>query len=333
MSQQIRSITFEGELEVWGVYNYNGAWSVLKKYQNKEGREYYTEHRCIKRVSSKQKNHIYAKTFVDNEGREIDYTSSRCLRHEIFKDLQPRQPSNKEFGQQFIKMVASEVGLLRGYMSPDEKGSNPNIKGLKRCSPLHIADAVTIDGCVNFDQGVSSKSKKEEENRKKRENSEEKDKKGTSLFSKDNLPHRKQKLIGGINLKELQFLSLYGIDNDFSMIAEKDKDECLKLLREYFKKHNVDHALKVQQYTDVNAVYESKRHGILLNQEQIRHLIKVVFQRIKMINGLKSGAKISYKKNSLKVSFFDGENTIDANESNLQEKLGNMSFYHFFQTA
>ena len=329
MSQQIKSITFEGELKVWGIYNYNGSWSVLKKNKTKEGAEFYSKHRCSERVNPKQDNHIYAKTFIKPTGEEIDYTSSRCLRHEMFKDLQPRQPSDKIFGEQFIKMAASEIGLLRGYMSPDEKGGNPKIKGLKRCSPLHIADAFTIDEGINFDQGVSSKPKKEEEKRKK----DEKEKKGTSLFSKDNAPYRKQKLLGGINLKELQFLSLYGIDNDFSMIAEGDKESFLKILQEYFKKHNVNHTLEVKQYIDIGAVYENKRDGILLNQDQIRHLVKVVFQRIKMINGLKAGARLAYKKGSLNVSFFDWENPIDIEESSLKEKLNSMNFYHFFKAV
>ncbi len=189
MSQQIKSITFEGELEVWGVYNYNGAWGILQK---KKENSSYLKHRCSDRTPPNRGNHTYAKTFIDNNKREIDYTSSRCLRHEIFKDLQPRQPSDKDFGVQFIKMAASEVGLLRGYMSPDEKGGNQDIKGLKRCSPLHIADAVTIEeSYVNFDQGVSSKSKKEEEERKKSSSTDD-NKKGTSLFSKDNLPYRRQ---------------------------------------------------------------------------------------------------------------------------------------------
>ena len=50
------------------------------------------------------------------------------LTRQMFKDLQPRQPSDKIFGEQFIKMAASEIGLLRGYMSPDEKGGNPKIR-------------------------------------------------------------------------------------------------------------------------------------------------------------------------------------------------------------
>ena len=331
MSQQVKSITFEGKLEVWGVYNYNGAWSVLKTQKTKEGKEFYQNHRCSARTPKGRENHIYAKTFIDNEKKEIDYTSSRCLRHEMFKDIQPRQPSDKEFGTQFIKMVASEVGLLRGYMSPDEKGGNPDIKGLKRCSPLHIADAVTIkESYVNFDQGVSSKPKKEEEERKKQSSSTD-DKKGTSLFSKDNLPYRQQKLLGGINLKELQFLSLYGIDNDFSMISEKDKDNFLKCLKEYFQRHDVDNNLEIKEYEDEGAIYKIKRTGILLSQEQIRHLIKVVFQRVMMINGLKAGSRLSYKKGSLKVSLFDGKSNIDTNEADLKEKLNTMNFYHFFK--
>ena len=95
----------------------------------------------------------------------------------------------------------------------------------------------------------------------------------------------------------------------------------------------MNHTLEVKQYIDIGAVYENKRDGILLNQDQIRHLVKVVFQRIKMINGLKAGARLAYKKGSLNVSFFDWENPIDIEESSLKEKLNSMNFYHFFKAV
>lgn len=320
MSQSIKSITFKGELEVWGVYNYNTI-------EKKDGHD---NHKGAKKFKFKTGEKRTNKDGQEYEiKKEIDYTSSRCLRHEIFKDIQPRQPSDTEFGKQFIKMAASEVGLLRGYMSPDEKGDNSDIKGLKRCSPLHIADAQTIDKVdIVFDQGASSKPK---EGGKKSKDG--KDKSDTSMFSQDNVSFRKQKLLGGINLKELQFLSLYGVDNDFSMIPKNSKDEFLNHLQEYFEDRNVDHNLEVKQYVDIGAVYEVKRDGVLLNPDQIRHLVKVIFQRIKMINGLKAGARLAYRKDSLEVSFFDGKDPLDVKESDLKEKLNTMDFYHFFKAV
>ena len=308
MSQSIKSITFKGELEVWGVYNYN----TIEK--TKEG---HANHKGAKKFKVKT-----GETRTNKDGQEykvkkdIDYTSSRCIRHEIFKDIQPRQPSIKNFKEYFIKMVASEIGLLRGYLSPDDR--------LKRCSPLHIADAQTINGCdIVFDQGSSSKPKEKDQKSGKSD---------PSMFSQDNVPYRTQKLLGGINLKELQFLSLYDNDDDFSMISQKDKDNFLDYLKEYFQKHKVDNNLEIKEYEDKGAVYKIKRTGVLLNQEQIRHLVKVVFQRIKMINGLKAGARLAYKKDSLTVSFFDGENSLDINESDLKEKLNSADFYHFFES-
>ncbi|MDE0118849.1 MAG: hypothetical protein OXM55_02435 [Bdellovibrionales bacterium] len=320
MSQSIKSITFEGKLKVWGVYNYNTI-------EKKDG---HNNHKGAKKFKFKTGEKKTNKDGQEYEiKKEIDYTSSRCIRHEMFKDIQPRQPSDKEFGAQFIKMVTSEIGLLRGYMSPDEKGNNQDIKGLKRCSPLHIADAQTINKVdIVFDQGSSSKPK--EGSKKSKEG---KDISDTSMFSQDNSPCREQKLLGGISLKELQFLSLYGVDNDFSMISKNHKDDFLKYLREYFQKHNVDNNLEIKEYEDKGAVYKIKRAGILLNQDQIRHLVTVVFQRIKMINGLKAGARLSYKKGSLKASFFDGEDYLDLEESDLKEKLNTMNFHHFFQNV
>ena len=314
MSQQIKSITFEGELEVWGVYNYN----TIEKKDN------HNNHKGAKKFKIKTGEKKINKDGQEYEiKKEVDYTSSRCIRHEIFKDLQPRQPSNKTFAKQFIRMAASEVGLLRGYLSPDD--------GLKRCSPLHIADAQTIGEKVDivFDQGVSSKPKTEDQGKNKKGE----DKANPIIFSQDNLPHRLQKLSGGINLKELQFLSLYDVDNEFSMIPKKEEKEFLKLLKEYFEKHNVNHNFQVKEYMDKDAIYKIKRDGILFNQDQIHHLVKVVFQKIKMINGLKAGARLSYKKNSLKVSFFNGEDYLDVKESDLKEKLNNMDFYNFFKTV
>ena len=324
MSQPIRAITFQGELEVWGIYNYNGP----KDIKAPDSDKWYKNNIAAKKFTFK----IGEKTIKDKTiqlTKEVDYTSSRCIRHELFKDLQPRQPSDKVFADQFIKMAASEIGLLRGYMSPDEKGS-PKIKGLKRHSPLHIADALTSNECdIVFDQGSSSKPK---EGNKKGEKGE--DKRDSSMFSKDNAPPRTQKLLGGINLKELQFLSLDDIDNDFCMIPKKeeDKSEFLESLKKYFKKHNVNNTLEIKKYIDTGSIYTYSRKGILLNQCQIRHLVKVVFQRIRMLNGLKAGARLAYKKNSLRVSFFDGDpdNTKEIEESKLKEILDNVKFHSFF---
>ena len=298
MNQSIKSVLFKGELKVHGVYNYNQS-------GKRAGHD----------------NHIYAKKFEVGD-KKIDYTSSRCLRHEIFKDLQPRQPSSKVFADQFIEMAASEVGLLRGYLAPDE--------GLKRRSPLYIGDAQSVgDAKIVFDQGSSSKPKESEKENKKGEAASD-----TSMFSKDNLPERIQKLVGGINLKELQFLSLYNEQaDDFPMINKKDKNDFLKRLEKYFKDHNADSSLAVNKYKDKAAVYKIERYGVLLNQEQIRHLVKVVFQRIKMINGLKAGAKLSYKQGSLTVSFLDGAESIDAHEKDLKEKLEKIQFHIFFEEA
>lgn len=313
MNQQIKSITFEGKLEVWGIYNYN-------KIETKNG---HNNHKGAKKFKIKTGEKGTTKDGQEYEiKKEIDYTSSRCIRHEIFKDLVPRQPSSTTFKDQFIKMAASEIGLLRGYLSPDD--------GLKRCSPLHIADAQTINEKFDIvsDQGISSKPNIEDQGKNKKGE----DKANPKMFSQDNLPHRMQKLLGGINLKELQFLPI-NTDDDFSMIPKQSKDEFLKFLQKYFKSHSVDHTLEAKRYIDVGAVYQTKREGVLLNQDQIRHLVKVVFQRIMMINGLKAGARLSYKKNSLKTAFFDGKDNTDVNEFDLKEELKKIKFYHFFKTV
>jgi hypothetical protein len=260
--KDIQYVRINGFFKVSGIYNYNGS-------EQRQGNN----------------NHKGAKQ--DRTGR--DYTSSRCIRHEMFKDLQPRQPSSKEFSDYFVNLAASEVGLLRGYLAPDE--------GFKRNSPIHVSDAYTEgDIAVIYDQGVSSKPKESQKTGKKGDAVSD-----NSIFSQDNAPDRRQTLVSAINLKELQFLSLDDIDPSFRMVSANDEGLFLSLLEKYFKASGIDHNVIASNYKDISAVLNTKRRGILLNQHQVRHLVKISISRIMSIDGLKAGSFFKTDIPSLKI--------------------------------
>jgi hypothetical protein len=266
--KNIKFMKIEGFLEVNGVFNYNGV-GKLNGF----------------------KNHKFAK----KDRSDIDFTSSRCLRHEIFKDLQPQQPASKEFVDHFLNLVASEVGLLRGFLDPDT--------GFKRSSPLHIADAYTDskESVIFFDQGSSSKPKESEKVSKKGENIGD-----NSVFSQDNAPKRKQTISAAINIKELQFLHLDEVDPSFRLIDKNSEKKFLEKLKEYFDFHKVDSNLEIKKYVDKASVLKVPRAGILLNNQQISHLVKMVVARIASLNSIKTGASIKTDQTSLKITVSDG---------------------------
>ncbi|MFZ3229003.1 MAG: hypothetical protein WA160_02270 [Pseudobdellovibrio sp.] len=293
-------ITIEGSLDVIGIYNFN------RSTKNPENPIY--------------KNHKEAKKDLNG----IDYTSSRCLRHEMFKDIQPIQPTDAEFADSFIDFVASEAGLLRGFVAMDV--------GFKRASPIHFADAYTqsIDGKskIFYDQGSSSKPKESDKKNKKGEDIAD-----NSMFSQDNSGPRKQTLKAAINIKELQFIHLDKKDDNFRVVSLDGEDLLILKLNQFFEINGVKESVEVKEYDDISAVLKTKRRGILLSQNQIKLLIKKVVFRIANINGAKAGARITTDKKSLDIVFSDGiEGSVAANFSDFSSKLEKSLIHNFFES-
>jgi hypothetical protein len=298
---KIKKVLIKGRVAVTGIYNYDHA-------GKRDGNN----------------NHKFAKK--DNNG--IDFTSSRCLRHEIYKNDVPNQPCNADFKTFFVRFAASEVGIMRGYLYADS--------GFKRYSPLHVADAYThqddqgspIDrSVIFFDQGSSSKPKEktEEKNRKGEDRAD------TSMFSQDNAPVRYQRFVGGINLKELQFLPLQ--KGYYQMVADQDEKDFIASLEQTFrllgcKKPEVH----IGEYEDIGAIYKTSRRGILLSQEQQLVLVQSTVQRILSIDGIKSGAAVVADRPSFHVELFGQHGSpLEIKADEIAAHLNNHEFNEFFK--
>jgi hypothetical protein len=288
MSANTKIILIEGALKVVGIYNYNGS-------------GYYKGN----------KNHKFAKS--DNTKR--DFTSSRCIRYELFKDVQPRQPAKKEMADYFLPMASSIIGLVRGYLSPEDE--------LKRFSPLHVADAYTRmadfealgknirksdenaepTGALFVDQGSSSKPKEKDLKNKNGEDTSD-----TSMFTQENAPERRQEFKAAINLKELQFLPLD--DGYYRMVSAKHESEFVDLLTATFKKMDCSDPVKIGDYQDICAIMPIKRRGILLSQSQQKVLVADILRRIVNLKGYKAGASLEFDSaDTVKLIASDSINT------------------------
>lgn len=294
----IRLIEVKGLLEISGIFNYNGVVSV-------DGNE----------------NHKKAK----QDKNRIDFTSSRCLRHEMFKDLQPRQPISTEFRSHYINLAASEIGLLRGIMDADYQ--------LTRPSPISVIDAYTCDkefkkteySQIFFDQGSSSKPKEvvTEKNKKGKEKSD------ISMFSSDNAPNRNQLFHAFINIKQLQFIEQ---DEELFKIVpfknELDESNFLKKLTHTFKKYNINSEFNFAQYAHIGAISSSTSRGLLLTDEQISALIKSSLLRMLNISSYKTGSYIKSIKEtfSVLVTFDDAHDSQEFKLKDFLEKLERREF-------
>lgn len=257
---KVKYIKIKADLNVKGVFNYNGPESreVLKNGQ-----------------SQKFDNHIGAKK--DGSGR--DFTSSRCLRHHLFSDLQPRQAATAEIADFWVATAGSEIGLIRGMMDPKGRCG--------RRSPLHVQNAYTSseESKIFFDQGSSSKPLESHA-----------DGSGdTSLFSKDSAPERVQAFEAVINIKELQFINLEA--NFVPLVKEDQEEELKKLIKKNF---NFD-SVTVAKYRSIGAVIATPIRGILFSDKDLRELIKKIVSRIKSLEAYKTDSSISIIKDSIKL--------------------------------
>jgi hypothetical protein len=293
-SMKVDFITVEGILEIQGIFNFNG-----------------------KDVTKEMNNHLAAKKTVDG----IDYTSSRCLRHEMFKDIQPIQPRKsafKDIDNFYVSLAASEVGILRGIMSMEEGNSS-----LKRNSPLSVQDAYTTTNksVIFFDQGTSSKPKEKDNG-----------KKDTSIFSKDNAPKREQELKMFINICGLQFITQDS--NDHSIVLEADEDLFLKKIKETFSKiglHNQEIIISEYQYQ--SGLDEIKIRGILFNNDQLRALVINSIKRLANICSVKNGSYIKAK--DLTIALFEKNekvSTINLSKENLDSAFEGVTFKEYFKS-
>lgn len=248
-------------------------------------------------------NHRFAKVNCFN----VDFTSSRCIRHEMYKDLQPRQPMMDEFQKNYLKIAASEIGLIRGIMDAD--------KQLKRTSPLHVSDAYTVvDNIENIDdnsnqngnyfkyifsdQGICSRPIPSEKTTEKCKNSE-KTKGNLMMFSRDNAHKRKQNLSAFLNIQNLQFIE-QGINQD-RIVSDDDEKDFIKELQSTFKNFGVSNDIKIENYNFITAVSPTKIRGILLNDEQIIALVKSTISRLAHIDGQKTSSYLKSIRNSFVI--------------------------------
>lgn len=302
-------ITLEANLVVNGVINYN---EVQKGIGNKAG---------IKR----------AKKFGTNEN-SVDYTSSNCLKHNLYKTFDQKSFYDAEYNDKptWSKLLGSELGLLRGLMNATA--------GLKRKSPVTVLPAEsTQSGLVVVESGTSVKSSvseedldknlivaagiepkatQEEKKTKKKQDGEESvdAEKSKNLFSFENAPTRVQKFVSVLSVMDLQFIPV----GPRGSIAEKDTASLLEQLSTtYTRLTGKEHTFKLGKYSLRTQVSPVSQLGILLPVDMQVALVNKWLELCKELHAFSSNARLYIDLTTTKigVNVHEASLNVDLNEN------------------
>ncbi len=271
----IRSIDFKIIAKGHGVVNWNGPTSLrldsgktadnhtmpkLRGYTNLTGKE------------KKDTGYKYRKEATDIDFKETPlYISQNCVRHHLFREQAFDLHYATENPKSTIKILASIVGLMRGYVIPSSS--------YKRTSPLLLEDFVDQLGNGNFEQFGQAG---------------ERD--SSSFYSKTTFGDTKYISYGSISIEQLQFISLdKKFDREAMEIKTGEGEKVAKLVEEYIAsidtKGRSPKASFHENCVRNGTIFEEGENGILLNDDAVAVLID---ETLRMISELSIRQAKSY---------------------------------------
>jgi hypothetical protein len=269
---KIKYLKITADIDITGVVNYNGQ----------------TTRSRICQKTKEDESYQYLEAKKNRNG--LDFTSSNCLRHHLFLDIQPRQPANAERATYWVAAAASEVGIIRGMMDPAAR--------VGRTSPLAVSPAYTkSDASLLFEETLTSSKPKEG----KAKNAEGKVKGDTSLFHRDGAPPRQQAFEAILKIKELQFINLS--PGMTPLVAGSQEAEFKDALEANFQFEKT----KIADYCSAGAVIKTPMRGILFDDGQLKKLALKVLRRIENLEIHSTKGSMAVDRASIKIKLC-GEN-------------------------
>lgn len=256
----IKSVDFKVIAKGHGVVNWNGPTNLTGDDGKTVDNHTMPKLRGYSNLSGKVKENGYK---YRKDAQDIDfnktplYISQNCIRHHLFREqaFDLHYASNKNL----TKVIASETGLLRGYVVPSSQS--------KRTSPMLLEDFVDQLGNGNFEQFGQAG---------------ERD--SSSFFSKTTFGDTEYLSYGSISIEQLQFISLdRKFDRSSMDIIDGQGEELAKQIEDFLK--GIDGDENVQATFDANyvrrgTIFEEGEQGILLNENAQKVLINHMIEKI-----------------------------------------------------
>jgi uncharacterized protein YqkB len=259
----IKSVDFKIIAKGHGVVNWNGPTNLTGEDGKTVDNHSMPKLRGYTNLSGKVKDTGYK---YRKEPQDIDfsktplYISQNCIRHHLFREqaFDMHYASSKNLA----KVLASETGLLRGYVVPSSQS--------KRTSPLLLEDFVDQLGNGNFEQFGQAG---------------ERD--SSSFYSKTTFGDTEYISYGSISIEQLQFISLdRKFDRGAMDINDGQGQEIAQQIKEYLKDiggtDDVQAAYHLN-YVRRGTIFEEGEQGILLNEAAQKVLVQHMIDKIESL--------------------------------------------------
>lgn len=259
----IKSVDFKIIAKGHGVVNWNGPTNLTGEDGKTVDNHTMPKLRGYTNLSGKVKDTGYK---YRKEPQDIDfnktplYISQNCIRHHLFREqaFDMHYASNKNLA----KVLASETGLLRGYVVPSSQS--------KRTSPLLLEDFVDQLGNGNFEQFGQAG---------------ERD--SSSFYSKTTFGDTEYVSYGSISIEQLQFISLdRKFDRGAMDISDGQGEVIAKQIEDYLKTiggFDDVQATFHPNYVRRGTIFEEGEQGILLNEAAQKILIQHMVDKIESL--------------------------------------------------
>jgi len=283
--------------------------------------------RYLQHDNYKVAKHVIKKTGENEKGESLYDVklkiSSACIRNAIFSGDQPfHNPDLIHAPKALIKLIASAVGVLRGYMFEITGG------GIKRKSPITITDAIQIgDEKPTMDIGTQTCPKNPDTEGKK----DLDESGGLSMHYKESVGNVEYLAHGAVDLCELQFISL------------SQKYDRLAVNPDYFEEYRTN--LKrivggeIKKGFCIRGINGLPEEGALLNGDQCTSLVEIFFKKLLGFRIVRGGGgmaeisqlKIKFLKDPIEDKFSSEEgwhkvSTVD----DLKSRLSGETIHQFY---
>jgi hypothetical protein len=261
----IKSVDFKITASGHGVVNWNGPTSLTGDGGKTVDNHTLPKLRGYTNLNGKIKDETGYK--YKKEPTDIDfsktplYISQNCIRHHLFRN----QAFDLHFAgeKNLAKVLASETGLVRGYVVPSSQ--------CKRTSALLLEDFVDQLGNGNFEQFGQAGQRD-----------------SSSFFSKTTFGDTQYLSYGSISIEQLQFISLdKKFDRAAMVIKEGEGEQVAQGIVDFLKELNSElnpEAVFHPNYVRLGTIFEEGEAGILLNQDAMPILVDFTLDAIRELS-------------------------------------------------
>jgi hypothetical protein len=266
----IRTVFFKLTIDGVGVVNFDSEnqkylWNRMDKNSGVE----------IARTN----NVAFGKATYSRSGDKLTRSpkiSADALRHAMWEnEMATIIPNVMHFDEMLLNALASPMLVTRGYMFAKDNGT------FKRKSPVVFSAAHAEHDIAQLETHSNTTPKFKDDDEKILVDAKSQEDSATSFFSRETRGQLTYRSEGSVDLTELGFISLSDVHGRMALNPDH-QEEYRQLLKQ--RLGSDEDIPAPAYYVKPFDVYKIPEYGIKLTENQVRLLLKDLFQRISSIN-------------------------------------------------